>query len=82
MPQSEIPNNLPSVEKLIARISAAEKGQQKEIRITTVEARELALDLALLTSKLGVVIKDINESLKKMQASSEKIDIKMDGGGF
>lgn len=82
MPQSEIPNNLPSVEKLIARISAAEKGQQKEIRITTVEARELALDLALLTSKLGVVIKDISESLKKMQASSEKIDIKMDGGGF
>ena len=53
MSQNNIPNTLPGVEKLIQRIAVAERSQQKDIRITIQEARELTQELAVMTSRLG-----------------------------
>lgn len=82
MSQNRIPTNLPSVEKLLSRVSAAEKSQQKEIRITIQEARELTAELALLTSRLGTTIQEINEKISKITENSGTVDIKLDGGTF
>jgi monomeric isocitrate dehydrogenase len=82
MSQNNIPNNLPAIDKIIRRISTAEKSQQREIRLSIEEARELALDLALISSKLGITIKEIQSSLLEIKNSNGKIDIKLDGGGL
>jgi len=82
MSQNNLPNSLPSIERLLQRISVAEKSQQKEIRISIQEARELTADLALLTSKLGKTVQEINETLKSIKDSTQTIDIKFDCGTF
>ncbi len=82
MSQNKTPINLPSVEKLLVRVSAAEKSQQKEIRISIQEARDLTLELSLLTSKLGTAIQEINDKLTKISENAGSIDIKLDGGTF
>ena len=82
MSTNNIPNTLPSIEKIIQRISVAEKTQQKEIRISIQEARELTTDLAVLTSKLGKTVQEINENLKIIKDSTQSIDVKFDGGKF
>ena len=82
MSQNNIPVNLPSVEKLLTRIASAEKSQQKEIRITIQEARDLTLELALITSKLGNTIQEINSKLSKISENTGSIDVKLDGGYF
>lgn len=82
MSQNNIPNNLPSVEKLIQRVSVAEKTQQKEIRMTIQEAKDLTSELAILTSKLGKTVQEIHVMLSKIQESTNKIDVRFDGGGF
>ncbi len=82
MSQNNLPTTMPSIERLLQRISMAEKTQQKEIRITIQEARELTTDLALLTSKLGKTVQEINETLKSIKDSTQTIDVKFDGGSF
>lgn len=82
MSQNKIPTNLPSVEKLLTRVTAAEKSQQKEIRITIQEARDLTTELALLTSRLSNSIQEINDKLSKISENSGTIDVKLDGGTF
>ncbi len=82
MSQSNLPTTMPSIERLLQRISMAEKTQQKEIRISIQEARELTTDLALLTSKLGKTVQEINETLKSIKDSTQTVDIKCDGGTF
>lgn len=82
MSQNNLPNSLPSIEKIISRISVAEKSQQKEIRITLTEAKELANDLALMTAKLSKTVQEIHDMLSEIRDSTEKIDVKFDGGGF
>jgi predicted trehalose synthase len=81
MSQNNI-TTLPSVEKLIARVSAAEKSQQKEIRITIQEARDLTAELSVLTAKLGKTVQEIHAMLAEVRESTNKIDIKFDGGTF
>lgn len=81
MSQNNI-TTLPSVEKLVARVAAAEKSQQKEIRITIQEARDLTAELSVLTAKLGKTVQEIHAMLSEMRESSNKIDIKFDGGTF
>ena len=49
MSQSNLPTNLPSVERLLARVAAAERSQQKDIRISIQEAKDLTAELAVLT---------------------------------
>lgn len=82
MSQNKIPNNLPSVEKLLQRVIAAEKSQQKEIKISIQEARDLTTELALITSKLGVTLQEINDKLSKISENAGVVDIKLDGGTF
>jgi hypothetical protein len=67
---------------MITRIAAAEKSQQKEIRISIQEARDLSLELSMLTAKMSHNIQEIKDSLKKMADNTQNIDVKFDGGNF
>jgi urease gamma subunit len=80
--QNNLPTNMPSVERLIQRIAVAERSQQKDIRLTIQEARDLTAELAIMSSKLGQTVKEIHQMLAKIQSSTETIDIKFDGGKF
>ena len=82
MSQNNIPVTLPTVEKLIQRITVAEKSQQKEIRITIQEARDLTAELAVMTSKLGKTVQEIHQMLAEIKESTTNIDVKFDGGTF
>jgi response regulator RpfG family c-di-GMP phosphodiesterase len=82
MSQNNTPSTLPTVEKLIQRISAAERSQQKEIRITIQEARDLTTELAIMTSKLGKTVQEIHAMLAQIKESTTNIDVKFDGGSF
>jgi len=82
MSQNNLPNNLPSVEKLIQRTVAADRSQQKEIRLTIQEAKDLTAELAILTSRLGRTVNEIHEMLAQIKESTTKIDVKFDGGSF
>ncbi len=82
MSQNNIPTNLPTVERLIQRVTAAEKSQQKDIRISIQEARDLTAELAVMTSKLGRTVQEIHQILSEIRESTTKIDVKFDGGGF
>ena len=82
MSQNNLPNTLPTVEKLIQRVNVAEKSQQKEIRITIQEARDLTAELAILTSKLGRTVQEIHHMLAQIKESTTNIDVKFDGGTF
>ena len=73
---------LPRVEKFIQRTAAAEKSQQKEIRITIQEARDLTTELASMTARLGKTVQEIHQLLVEIRDSTTKIDVKFDGGGF
>jgi methyl-accepting chemotaxis protein len=82
MSANSLPTNLPSVERLLQRVSAAERSQQKDIRISIQEARDLTAELAVMTSKLGRTVQEIHEMLAQIRESTTKIDVKFDGGGF
>jgi septation ring formation regulator EzrA len=82
MSQDKTSIQLPSVERLIQRVIAAEKTNQKEIRLTIQEARELTTDLSLMTSKLGKQITEIHSRLDKLTGEQQQISVQMDGGTF
>lgn len=82
MSQSNIPINLPTVEKLLQRVAVAERSQQREIRMTIQEARDLTAELAIMSSKLGQTVREIHQMLAKIQDSTANIDVKFDGGSF
>jgi len=82
MSLSKLPTTMPSVERLLQRVVAAEKSQQKDIRLSIQEARELTTDLAILTAKLGATVQEIHAMLAEIRESTTNIDVKFDGGGF
>ncbi len=82
MSANNIPASLPGVEKLIQRVAVAERSQQKEIRLTIQEARDLTQELAVLTARLGRTVQEIHGMLSEIKASSNTIDVKFDGGTF
>jgi hypothetical protein len=82
MSQSKLPVTLPTVEKLMQRVTAAEKSQQKEIRISIQEARDLAIELSIMTSKMGQTVQEIHSMLAEIRQSTTQLEIKVDGGGF
>jgi hypothetical protein len=82
MSQNKLPTTLPSVEKLIQRVTVAERSQQKDIRISIQEARDLTAELAILTSKLGQTVQEIHQMLAEIRESTTNIDVKFDGGTF
>ena len=77
-----MPAVLPTVERLLQRITVAEKSQQKEIRITIQEARDLTAELAVFSTKLGRTVQEIHSMLAQIKESSQSIDVKFDGGAF
>jgi response regulator RpfG family c-di-GMP phosphodiesterase len=82
MSQNNVPNTLPGVERLIQRIAVAERGQQKDIRLTIQEARELTQELAVMTAKLGKTVQEIHAMLVEIRESTTNINVKFDGGNF
>jgi len=82
MSQNNLPNTLSTIQKLLQRIQVAERSQQKEIRISLQEARDLTTELALMTSKLGQTISEIHQMLALIKESTTQIDVKFDGGQF
>ena len=82
MSQNNIPDRLPSIERIIQRVTTAEKSNQKEIRITIQEGKELVSDLAVITSKLAKTINEIHAKMDKLNVQEAEINIKMDGGDF
>jgi len=82
MSQNNLPDTLPTVQKLIQRTQTAERSQQKEIRITLQEARDLTAELAMMSSKLGQTISEIHQMLVLIKESTTQIDVKFDGGKF
>lgn len=82
MSQNNIPDKLPSVEKLLQRVASAEKSQQREIRMSIQEARDLTQELALMTSKMAIIVSEINEKLSELQKNSNTVQVTMDGGSF
>jgi len=82
MSQSNLPVNLPSVERLIQRLAAAERSQQKDIRISIQEARDLTSELAILTSRMAKIMQEIHAMLADIRQSTTQIEVKVDGGGF
>lgn len=89
MSQNNIPSTLPSVERIAQRVSAADRAQQKEIRLTIVEARELLAELAILTTKLGKNINEIHNIMLEIKGSGINNSSNqgnnsggLDGGGF
>jgi len=82
MSQNNIPTNLPNIEKIIQRITMAERTNQKEIRLTLQEGKDLVTDLALVTSRLASTINEVNQSLKTISENTKNIEVKFDGGGF
>lgn len=82
MSQNNLPATMPTVEKLIQRVTIAEKSQQKEIRISIQEARDLTSELAILTARLGKTVQEIHLMLSEIKESTTNIDVKFDGGSF
>ena len=82
MSQSNVPVNMPSVERLIQRVNSAERSQQKDIRISIQEARDLTSELAIMTSKMAQTMQEIHRMLSEIRDSTTQIDVKVDGGGF
>lgn len=82
MSRNDLPVKLTSVEKIVQRLVAAEKSNQKEIRLSVQEAREIVTDLSVLTSKLGKHIEDIHQKLDKIEAANAQLNVQMDGGTF
>ena len=82
MHQNKLPDRLGSIERLAQRLKSAESSQQKEIKLSVQEARELIMDLSLLTAKMGNHIQEIHEMIAKIQVNNETIEVKFDGGTF
>lgn len=82
MSQNNIPTTLPSVEKLLNRIAVAERSQQKEIRISIQEARELTQELAIMTARLAKTVQEVHQMLGEIRDNTTNINVRFDGGGF
>lgn len=78
---SHVPTTLPTIERLISRIASADRSNQREIRLTIQEGRDLAVELSLLTTKMASTLLNIETSLANLKNDSVvKIDVT--GGKF
>ena len=82
MSQNNLPDTLSTIQKLLQRIQVAERSQQKEIRISLQEARDLTTELALMSAKLSKTVGEIHQMLTAIKESTTQIDVKFDGGKF
>ena len=72
---------LVNVEKLLSRIATAERSNQREIRLTIQEGKELAFELAVLSTRLVSTIHNIDSKLATINQDNS-ISVKMVGGKF
>lgn len=83
---SNSPTVLPSVERIMQRVMAAERAQQREIRITIQEARELVSELALVSVSLGKTVAEIHAMISEIKSThipdAPAFDGTFDGGKF
>lgn len=78
---SHVPTTLPTIERLISRIASADRSNQREIRLTIQEGRDLAIELSLLTTKMASTLLNIETSLANIKTDSVvKVDVS--GGKF
>lgn len=82
MSQNNFPTTLPTIEKILQRVNVAERGQQKEIRISIQEARDLAQELAIMTSRLAKTVQEVHQMLSEIRDNTSNINVRFDGGGF
>jgi argininosuccinate lyase len=82
MSQNNIPTTLPTIEKILQRVSVAERSQQKEIRISIQEARDLAQELAIMTARLAKTVQEVHQMLQEIRDNTSNINVRFDGGGF
>lgn len=82
MSTNNLPITGPAVERLIQRIATAERSQQKDIRLSIQEARELTQELAIMTARMGKTVQEIHKILTEIRDSTTNINVKFDGGGF
>ena len=82
MSANNIPDKLPSVERLLQRVTVAERNNQREIRMTVAEARELVADLTVLTTKMSEIVIGIHKRLDTLTNNTGDIKIETDGGVF
>ena len=82
MSQNNIPTTLPTIEKILQRISVAERSQQKEIRISIQEARELTQELSIMTARLAKTVQEVHQMLGEIRDNTNNINVRFDGGGF
>jgi hypothetical protein len=82
MSQNNQPVTLPTVERLIQRLNAAERSQQKDIRLSIQEARDLTSELAIMTSKMAKTMQEIHSMLNEIRQNTTEIEVQVDGGGF
>jgi hypothetical protein len=76
------PVTMPTVERLIQRLNTAERSQQKDIRLSIQEARDLTSELAIMTSKMAKTMQEIHAMLNEIRQNTTEIEVQVDGGGF
>lgn len=67
------------IQQFITLVKNAEISNQKSIMLDIKTARNLALNLGELTSKM---VQDYDAMLSRITGSDDVIEVKMDGGGF
>lgn len=82
MSQNNIPTTLPTIEKVLQRVSVAERSQQKEVRLSIQEARDLAQELAIMTARLAKTVQEVHQMLQEIRDNTSNINVRFDGGGF
>ena len=82
MSQNNIPTTLPTIEKILQRVSVAERSQQKEIRLSIQEARDLSQELAIMTARLAKTVQEVHQMLQEIRDNTSNINVRFDGGGF
>jgi hypothetical protein len=74
------PINTIPVQQFIQKVKAADRSQQRELRIDIKEAKELAFCLTEISSKL---LEDYDRVINSLsQSTGQSVTIQMDGGGF
>jgi hypothetical protein len=75
------PINTVIFEKFFQQVKVAEQSNQKEIRLSLTDAKNLALTLGQVNSRLlGDMERFLADNTAKAQ--NEVVEVEMDGGGF
>jgi|TARA_B100002019_G_C21271285_1_gene602510 hypothetical protein len=75
------PINTVIFEKFFQQVKVAEQSNQKEIRLSLADAKNLALTLGQVNSRLlGDMERFLADNTAKAQ--NEVVEVEMDGGGF